>query len=65
MTIHSGLLSELLNASTTSKRLMILSRFCFEAVLSLRLKIRTSRSKSSSWSKIFTASAPVNAVNLL
>ena len=65
ITIHSGLLSELLNASTTSKRLMMRSLFCLELVFNFLLNDLTSLSKSSSCKSFLTASAPVNAVKRL
>ncbi len=65
ITIHSGLLSELLNASTTSRRLIMRSRFCLELVLSFLLSDLTSLSKSSSCSNFLTASAPVSATKRL
>ncbi len=61
-TIHSGLLSEFLKASTTFNRLIIFSRRCFEAVFNSLRNKAVSFSKSNRLSKYLMASAPVIAL---
>ena len=65
MIIHSGLLPEQRNASTTSSLLIMRARFCPEESLSPAFSSCASASRSTSCNSSLIASAPIPTRNLL